>query len=584
MPSEIDRGTIHFGPFRLAPDGRLLREGASVAIAPKEVALLRLLIGAGGRVVSKQEILDRLWPSEDVAEASLTSCTHGLRLALGDPGRRGQYVETVHAHGYRFVAEVHRGEEAPRREQGVRVAVAPFVSETEAHAYLAHGLAAEVTSRLARWHDDGIDAVAHQSAALRAVPDPDLLRLAKELRADFLVTGHVRSDRRQTVVRVELVRLHDEVVAWSGEIAKTTNASTRVAAEIAETLAKRLVELRGTAFTSRTTPPTSQDPRSYHALLRGQFLNQLRTESGLRRSIVCFDQALAWDPRCAAIHAARGEAYLNLAWRGFEAPAEMAPLALDAITRALDLEGRNGAALALLALLRVTIDLDARSAEDALAAIEETEGDNDRVAWLRGNALVTLGRFDAALAAIESALAVNPFSPNLAVLRVFALWCAGRNEEALRVVRELAAAEPEFSTAHAIHACVAATIGRYEEALHAADAADGLARGDQLTRGACAWAFARAGRPDAARTILAALERRAQSRYVSPSCVAAGYAGLGDTEQALAWLVRARDVHCMWLPFAAFDPRFEALRAHPAFRAATAWVAAPTRPPDPRAV
>lgn len=581
MSRGLERRAVHFGAFRLEPDGRLLREATSVPIAPKEVALLRLLIGAEGRVVPKQEILDRLWPGEEVAEASLTSCVHGIRLALGDRGRRGRYLETVHGRGYRFTAAVRWGEDRAQDASRTRVAVAPFTAEAEDDAYLAHGLAAEVTSRLARWHDDGIDAIAHQPTASRAASGLDALRLAKERQADFLVLGHVRPGGRETLVRAELVRVHDEVVVWSEEIVKPPSATASVAADIAEAVAKRLVDLRGSAFTSRSTPPTAQDPRSYHALLRGQFLNQLRTEIGLRRSIVCFEQALGWDPGCAAIHTALAEAYLNLAWRGFEPPREMASKALASITRALDLEGRNAAALALLAFLRVTIDLDARSAEDALVA-SAIGSESDRVSWLRGNAFVAMGRFDAALATVEAALEVNPFSPNLAVSRVLALWCGGHDDEALRAARALVAAEPEFPSGHAIRSCVAGTMGLSGESLRAAEAADGLARGDQLTRSACAWAFARAGRADAAWTILTTLERRGAHRYVSPTCVAVGYAGLGDADRALEWLARARERRCMWLPFAAVDPRFALLRERAAFRAATAWTAPPARPPAAR--
>ena len=111
-----------------------------MALAPKELALLRLLANSDGRIVSKQEILDRLWPDEDVGEASLTQLHPRLARGAGDRGRHGRYVETVHGRGYRFTAEVHR-DEATSDAAGnrLRIAIAPFEDEPDAEAYLTDG-------------------------------------------------------------------------------------------------------------------------------------------------------------------------------------------------------------------------------------------------------------------------------------------------------------------------------------------------------------------------------------------------------------------------------------------------------------
>jgi DNA-binding winged helix-turn-helix (wHTH) protein/tetratricopeptide (TPR) repeat protein len=578
---------LRFGPFRLAADGRLHRKGATIALAPKPLALLRLLVDAEGRLVPKQEILDRLWPDEEVGEASLTSCIHGLRAALGEHGRHGRYLETVHGRGYRFGVEVHREAPASPAAGGrLRIAIVPFEEERESPLYLTEGLVADVVDRLGRWHDAGIDAIARQSAARAWMRRRDLAAIARALRADFVTTGRIRSGARELGVNVALIRSSDAVVVWSGKFASQTDRRALLAAEIAESLAKRLVELRGEAFRAERAAPLADDPRAYKTLLRGQFLNQHRTESGLRRSIACFQQALAWDPRCAAAHVALAEANLNLGWRGYVPPLEIASAVRTAASRALALDAGNAGAFAALAFLRLFVDWDTAGADEALAAARRLDCGEDRVAWMRANVETALGRFDAALATLDAALDLDPLSPNLAMARVLALWCAGRSDEALVAARGIARAELEFSTSHAIHGCVAATLGLHDEALRAADAADAVARGDQLTRTGCAWIFGVSGRPEAARTILATLERRAQSRYVSPTLLACGHAGLGDRESALAWLERAPALRCMWLPLAAVDPRFASLRGEPRFDALRGALAQPpqrTRAPGRRA-
>ena len=86
---------VEFGSFQLFGDGRLLHDGRPVALTPKERAVLRVLVDAGGRVVPKGELLDQAWPNEDVSESSLTRCMHTLRNQLGDGARAGECIETV---------------------------------------------------------------------------------------------------------------------------------------------------------------------------------------------------------------------------------------------------------------------------------------------------------------------------------------------------------------------------------------------------------------------------------------------------------------------------------------------------------
>ncbi len=96
-----------FGPFELHPaQGILLREGRIVQLTPKAVDLLLALVESGGRVVSKEDLLQRVWPDSFVEEANLSHNIYKLREALGDSTEGEQYIETLPRRGYRFVAAV----------------------------------------------------------------------------------------------------------------------------------------------------------------------------------------------------------------------------------------------------------------------------------------------------------------------------------------------------------------------------------------------------------------------------------------------------------------------------------------------
>src|SRR6185369_17744106 len=81
------------------------RDGRPVALEPKAFDLLVLLIERRGDVVSKQEILDRIWPDTAVTDNALTRVVAQLRKALGDDFRDARFIETVPTRGYRWLAE-----------------------------------------------------------------------------------------------------------------------------------------------------------------------------------------------------------------------------------------------------------------------------------------------------------------------------------------------------------------------------------------------------------------------------------------------------------------------------------------------
>jgi DNA-binding winged helix-turn-helix (wHTH) protein/tetratricopeptide (TPR) repeat protein len=106
-PAAATLKTFVFGDFELdLALYELRRRGRRVPIEPKALDLLAHLIAERHRVVSKEELLETLWPSEYVTEASLTYSVKAARQAVDDDGARQAIVATVRGRGYRFIAEV----------------------------------------------------------------------------------------------------------------------------------------------------------------------------------------------------------------------------------------------------------------------------------------------------------------------------------------------------------------------------------------------------------------------------------------------------------------------------------------------
>jgi DNA-binding winged helix-turn-helix (wHTH) protein/predicted ATPase len=102
-----------FGAFRLdASPTCLWRQGQLLPLPPKPLAVLAYLVARAGQVVTKDELLEAVWPETVVSEGVLKTCLAQIRRVLGETAQAPQYIATVHRRGYRFIAPVTVQEQA----------------------------------------------------------------------------------------------------------------------------------------------------------------------------------------------------------------------------------------------------------------------------------------------------------------------------------------------------------------------------------------------------------------------------------------------------------------------------------------
>ncbi|MGZ0716640.1 winged helix-turn-helix domain-containing protein [Pseudomonas palleroniana] len=105
MAVMIEDATVSlvFAHWTLHADGRLTGAEADIQLPPKEGQVLRLLLASAGTLVTKDRLLERVWPRGEVAEESLTRCIYALRKHLrGDKA----FIKTIYGRGYRFTCPV----------------------------------------------------------------------------------------------------------------------------------------------------------------------------------------------------------------------------------------------------------------------------------------------------------------------------------------------------------------------------------------------------------------------------------------------------------------------------------------------
>jgi DNA-binding winged helix-turn-helix (wHTH) protein len=225
-----------FADFELDPSTAELRRGEqAVTVEPQVFALVLLLVENRERVVSRDEILERVWDGRVVSDSALSSRIKSARRALGDDGRAQRFIRTIHGRGFRFVAEVKEAAAVRRRPHAVdasaervaappggvgrdakpSIAVLPFrlVGAAGPHAAIADALPHEMIAELARlrW----LFVVARGSSFRFRSATPAFEDVGKLLGVRYCLWGVMELSGKSLTVTVQLVDTADSGVVWA---------------------------------------------------------------------------------------------------------------------------------------------------------------------------------------------------------------------------------------------------------------------------------------------------------------------------------------------------------------------------------
>jgi tetratricopeptide (TPR) repeat protein len=184
--------------------------------------------------------------------------------------------------------------------------------------------------------------------------------------------------------------------------------------------------------------------------------------------------------------------------------------------------------------------------------------------YFYANYLVAMGRADEAIAEAEQAMQLDPVSPSSQSNLTSILWYARRYDRAIEQGHKVMEMSPDYSRAYEDLARAFEQTGAFDEAIETFQR--GLVLDEaQAIQASLAFTYTRAGKPDEARRILRELEERAGTKFVSAYSFALIHAGLGQRDEAFAWLDKAYDERSSALPFLKANPRWDALRDDPRF-------------------
>ena len=147
--SLIANSVYKFGPYELDADSVLLRKGEEViALPPKAFDLLSALVAARGEVVTKEQLLQTVWPDSFVEEGNLSQSIFVLRRKLGQTGDGQDYIQTVPRRGYRFAVPVER---VTRDQEAMTPRTSTNEVDLRDEVQQTHGKEAAVQTKRSNW-------------------------------------------------------------------------------------------------------------------------------------------------------------------------------------------------------------------------------------------------------------------------------------------------------------------------------------------------------------------------------------------------------------------------------------------------
>jgi TolB-like protein/Flp pilus assembly protein TadD len=560
--------SYQFGRYRLqSPTGLLYRDTEMAALPPKAAQVLLVLVENAGEVVTKADLLKTAWKDAIVEEGSLTRTISILRKALGAGSDGRDSIATISKRGYRFTIPV-RVAEKPSRAAGEKVmlAVLPFenLSPDPGQEYFSDGLTEEMITQLSRLNPDRLSVIARTSAMMFKGTKKRIAEIGNALAVQYVLEGSVRRSDKQLRISAQLIRVDDETHVWARNFERSHGDVLKIQGEVARSIAAE-IQIKLTPHSEQTLMQVAEiSPEAHEAYLRGRHSWNKRTEAGMRKSIVHYEEAIHLDAEYAMAHAGIADSYVMLACRGMVPAKETFRKAKTAARKAIDLDGSLGAAHASLAHVRLH-DWDWEGLEkDFRRAIELDPSHAIAYYWF-GEFLMSMGRPAEAIAVTEEAHRMDPLSPVIGSSLAMILYLSRRYDRALELAERVREIHPEHFLPHLRMGLILVQKHAHQRAIAELTAAVALANRSTETLAALAGAFAAAGSSRQAKELLSRLERLQGQQYVLPYNIAKIHAAMRNKTKAFDWLDKAYDEGNPDLIELNSEPIFDGIRRDPRF-------------------
>jgi TolB-like protein/DNA-binding winged helix-turn-helix (wHTH) protein/Tfp pilus assembly protein PilF len=606
--------SYNFGEFEL--DGarfELRRQGRVLKVERIPLELLILLAERNGNIVSRQEIIERLW-GKDVfldTEHGINTAVRKIRSVLHDDAEHPRFVQTIQGKGYRFLAAPNNGNTKPievflepktpdpveaspvrprhrwalgiavialgllagtllglnaggirhsifpdQRAQIRSIAVLPLtnLSGDAAQDYFADGMTDELITALAKNHS--LRVVSRTSAMQYKGVRRPLRDIARELGVDGILEGSVERSATRVHMTVQLIYAPTDTHIWAESYDRNPNEVFSLPSELSQTIAKEVK-----IAVSPTGPRRYINPEAHDAYLQGRYF---WFGDNSERSREYFEKAIQLQPDYAAAWSGLADSYAVRAMDGISSPQEVMEKAEVAARKGIELDDSLSAAHNTRAALYLFHTWNWQSAEAESRRALELDPNNAEAHHVYSYVLTTMQRPDEALQEQKRSSELDPFARPWALGNAFIKnrrLDAAVNEFRLRVE-----AQPRDSFTHFILSDAYWFKGMWKESVQEAETGFQI-EGDKKSAEAVRRAFESGGAKGIAEWWLSDCKAKARKGYVSPWTLASAYAQAGHKEEALRFLEDAYRERSPRLVFIQNSPVFDFLHSDERYQA-----------------
>jgi TolB-like protein/Tfp pilus assembly protein PilF len=465
--------------------------------------------------------------------------------------------------GAYFFSRRHARDAASPKIKSLAVLPLKNLSGDPTQEYLADGMTEALIGRLARIQD--LRVISHTSVQRFSNPQLSVPEIAKTLNVDAIVEGSVTPEGNRIRVTAQLIRGATDTHIWSETYDRDLSDALALQSALAQTIAEKVEATVTGAEHQRLTAVRPVAPEVYESYLKGRYAaGNDNTRAGLDKGIGYFQDAIQKDPTFAP-------AYVGLA----EATNELGTIFIG------DPPQENRKKVVALARKALELDPDLVEAHLLLAGVQmeqwqwaEAEAEYRRTLELSPNNagahmglaswLLDHGRTEEALVWAQRGRELDPLAVSGSEIG-WILFQSRHYADAIRELRSALAVDPDDAGALWYLGFVLIANDQPAEAIPLLEKAVSISNRSPGVIGVLIRAYAHAGRRDDALRLLAELKARNKAGYVPAGAFVNAYLGLGENEEAFAWLERARQEQSNILVFVKVHPFFDPIRNDPRF-------------------
>jgi serine/threonine protein kinase/Tfp pilus assembly protein PilF len=445
------------------------------------------------------------------------------------------------------------------------VAVLPFVNGTgdPNTEYLSDGITESVIDNLSQLRSLRVTARSTVFRYKGKAGDPQ--KLGQDLRVGAVLSGRLLKQGDVFVIRAELMNVSDGSQLWGSQYHRKASDLFVLQEDVSRDISEKLRLRLTTEERQRLIKRYTENSEAYQLYLKGRYHWNKLSPDGLLKAVDYMQQALDKDPSYALAYAGMADAYNMISFFSVLPPREAMPKAKAAASKALEID--DGLAEAHLSLLWASFTYDwdwpaaTRHLEQAMAL--NAAAVNEVAAY--PFYLTIAGRQDEAISVARRASELDPVSAARSHTLSVQLLLARHFDEAISECRRTIELDRDFSVAYEVLAGALAAKGLYRDALPFAEKAVELSPHNAMSRAYLGYIYGRLGNRARALGIVDELTTASKERFIPALSFAVVFTGLGQKDQAFAWLDKAYEQRFNRLAYLKREPVWDSLRSDSRF-------------------